>query len=506
VGPYGGQLLPIVLANNSKIHLQAISSNGETIYYASDCDNPQYMNSYKKGLVTGEEQTLLIGDGALTFITAVSSDEKSFTYNRALSNTYMQGFVQQGEESYSLTPNPDIPHRVRSPHYFDSDTIYFLTNYKSEYAFVAKYTISSKEFKEVFSVDCEEVTDIRIDKINTLLYVITSSGVEDHLYQVDLVNIVSIKIPMPISVVQNIQITSNGNLYVSGVSETMPSNLFKWNTQTNKWLQLTQNRVMGINPEELTKAQKVSYPSFDGLIIEALLYEPKSNQVNDYTIIWPHGGPHSAERKRYRALFQYLCHRGYKIFAPNFRGSTGYGSSFAKLAERDWGEGPRLDMMCGVQWLLEQGKADRDKLFLMGGSFGGYMSLLLHGRHGEYFKAVVDMYGESDLISFLESVPDSWKPLMKRRLGDPVEDKDRLIKDSPITYIEGMTKPMLVIQGANDTRVVKAQSDKIVDALKIRGYYVEYLVLQDEGHGFSKKENEIRVYSLITDFFDKHKQ
>lgn len=158
----------------------------------------------------------------------------------------------------------------------------------------------------------------------------------------------------------------------------------------------------------------------------------------------------------------------------------------------------------GIEWLLKVGKADPKKLFLMGGSFGGYLSLLLHGRHGDYFKAVVDLYGESDLISFLQSVPSSWKPLMKQRLGDPVENKERLIQDSPITYVDNMTKPMLVIQGKNDTRVVKAQSDLIVNALRERKRNVEYLVLDDEGHGFSKKDNEIFVYKHIVDFLDKN--
>jgi dipeptidyl aminopeptidase/acylaminoacyl peptidase len=162
-------------------------------------------------------------------------------------------------------------------------------------------------------------------------------------------------------------------------------------------------------------------------------------------------------------------------------------------------------MIEGIKWLIDNEKADQDKLFLMGGSFGGYMSLLLHGRHPELFKAIVDMYGESDLISFLETVPDSWKPLMKRRLGDPITDKKRLIQDSPITYVDEMTKPMLVIQGANDTRVVRSQSDKIVEALRKRGRPVEYLLLEDEGHGFSKKENEVYVYKSISDFFDKYK-
>ena len=139
----------------------------------------------------------------------------------------------------------------------------------------------------------------------------------------------------------------------------------------------------------------------------------------------------------------------------------------------------------------------------MGGSYGGYMALLLHGRHADYFKAVVDIFGPSDLFSFIESVPEHWKPVMNQWVGDPERDREKLIEYSPITYLDGMVKPMLVIQGAMDPRVVKAESDQIVAALKKNGADVEYMVLEDEGHGFSKKENEMKVYRAVMEFFDQ---
>lgn len=265
---------------------------------------------------------------------------------------------------------------------------------------------------------------------------------------------------------------------------------------------------MGFSPDDLVQADVVHFPSFDGLTLEALLFRPKSEVANGYTIIWPHGGPQAAERKGFRKLFQYWLLHGYQVFAPNFRGSTGYGSRFMKMVERDWGEGPRKDMIASIEWLLAQGLADRDKLFLVGGSYGGYMTLLLHGRHADYFRACVDIFGPSNLITFAQSVPDFWKPIMKQWLGDPNDpaDRERLIKDSPITYLDGMTKPMLVIQGANDPRVVKAESDQIVQALREKGRDVEYIVFEDEGHGFMKLENEIEAYRRTVAFLDRHRQ
>ena len=158
------------------------------------------------------------------------------------------------------------------------------------------------------------------------------------------------------------------------------------------------------------------------------------------------------------------------------------------MVERDWGEGPRLDCVAGIQWLFDQGISSPERLFVVGGSYGGYMTLLLAGRHPELFRAAVDIFGPSNLFTFLESVPEDWKPMMDKWLGDPVRDRERLTKDSPITYLDQMVNPILVIQGANDPRVVKAESDQIVAALQEKGVDVEYIVLDDEGHGFSRKQ------------------
>jgi Dipeptidyl aminopeptidases/acylaminoacyl-peptidases len=161
-------------------------------------------------------------------------------------------------------------------------------------------------------------------------------------------------------------------------------------------------------------------------------------------------------------------------------------------------------MIAGVDWLIEQGIAQRDKIFLVGGSYGGYMTLLLHGRHPEYWRACVDIFGPSNLFTFYNSVPEHWKPVMDQWLGNPERDKEKFIEDSPITYLKNMTKPMLVIQGANDPRVVKAESDQIVAALREQGTEVEYMVLDDEGHGFSRVENEIKVYRRVLEFLARH--
>lgn len=344
---------------------------------------------------------------------------------------------------------------------------------------------------------------MKFSKKDHLLYLLGSYGVEDRLYVYDLTNGELKQVTIPTSVVEKIVVMDSGKVYVQGRSSTLPTNIFISTDQGKTWKELTKFRVPGVAEEDLVEPEVIKYPSFDGLEIEALFFRVKNENNNGHVILWPNGGPQSLERKWFRSMFQFLLNRGYSIFAPNFRGSSNYGLKFMKMVEGDWGHGPRLDNIEGLEWLIKNGYAERDKILLFGGSYGGYMSLLLHGRHAEYFKAVVELFGPSNLFSFIESVPDFWKPFMEQWVGDPVKDKERLIADSPITYLDGMTKPMLVIQGANDPRVVKAESDQVVEALREKGRDVEYIVLPDEGHGFSKKENEVKVYAKKLEFFDR---
>lgn len=267
---------------------------------------------------------------------------------------------------------------------------------------------------------------------------------------------------------------------------------------------LTHNVLTGLTEKDLSYPDVVTYSSFDGMEIEALLYRPNPETANGYTVFWPHGGPQAAERKQFRAMFQYIIAQGYHIFCPNFRGSSGYGSSFVKMVEQDWGEGPRKDCLAGMDWLFEQGISSPEKLFVMGGSYGGYMTLLLAGRNPEYFRAAIDIVGVSNLFTFYNSVPEHWKPMMELWIGNPERDKERFIKDSPITYLDHMVNPMMIIQGANDPRVVKEESDQIVEALQAQGRDIEYLVFDDEGHGITKKENEKVAYARIVEFLKRN--
>ena len=500
----GGLPQPLITGDaKEKYFFCHLSEDGERVYYMTSEGNPSFLNARVRNLKDNTDTLLNEGEVSPTYLAAVSDNEDAFVYTRMFANTYVTAFVKVEDETHYLTPDQEKIHVVFSPVFTDDETVYFVTNYDSEYNYLAKYNLKTKTFSSVFSIDKESI-DIKWDKENKVFYLTTEKGVEDLFYRFDPATEKLEKLALPVDVIEKVHVAKSGNLYVLGRSATLPFNIFT-SEDGKDWEQLTDNRVLGISREDMVEPEVIAYESFDGMEIEALLFRAKPENDNGYTIFWPHGGPQASERKMFRAMFQSFLNRGYTIFAPNFRGSTGYGSSFVKLVEQDWGEGPRLDNVAGIEWLFEKAIADREKLFLVGGSYGGYMALLLHGRHPEYFKAVIDIFGPSDLFTFVKSVPPHWKPIMDRWLGDPERDKERFIKDSPVTYLDTMTKPMLVIQGAKDPRVVKEESDQIVAKLEAKGRDVEYLVLEDEGHGFSKKENEIKVYSLMLEFMEKHK-
>lgn len=508
VVPYqGGVPEKLFETDEGEKHLTYEFTKDETgILFTTSKDNPNFLNVCRYDFETKSIEVLHRGENFMTLLADESADGENLALLEARANTNSRGYVMdKNGEKKLLTPDDSVVHITNNISFIGNDKVLFITDYKKDYAYLASYDLSSDEFVEELVIDGETLSSFKVDKNNNVLYIVTTKGVQHEFYRYDLTSGDVFVIPKPVDLLYQIEIVDNGDLYILGAGARMPNNIYKYGKEDAEWTALTKNKVLGLEPDDLIEPEVVTYESFDGLEIEAMLFRADASVANGYTLFWPHGGPQAAEMKSYRAMFQVFLSRGYNVFTPNFRGSTGYGSEFTKMVEGDWGHGPRLDNVAGVEWLEREGIADSDHLFLIGGSYGGYMALLLHGRHGDMFKAVVDIFGVSNLFTFVESVPDHWKPMMKQWVGDPVADKAKFEEDSPITYLDTMEKPMLIIQGVKDPRVVKAESDQIVEKLESLGRDVEYVVLEDEGHGFSKKENEILVYTKILEFFEKHK-
>ena len=282
-----------------------------------------------------------------------------------------------------------------------------------------------------------------------------------------------------------------------------PPDLYLIETESGKARRLTDSMLGGLRPRQLIEPELVSYPSFDGREIPAWLYRPK-RRSRAPVVLSIHGGPEAQERADYMPLYQYLLSRGIAVLATNIRGSSGYGKTYQKLIHHDWGGGDVRDWDHAVKWLHEQDWVSRDHIGVWGGSYGGFAVLSCVTRLPDYWSCAVDIVGPSNLVTFLRAVPPTWRRFVDIWVGNPDTEEDFLMKRSPITYVDQVKAPLLVMQGAKDPRVVKGESDQMVERLRALGREVEYEVFEDEGHGFTRRTNELRAYKLSADWLERY--
>jgi dipeptidyl aminopeptidase/acylaminoacyl peptidase len=260
--------------------------------------------------------------------------------------------------------------------------------------------------------------------------------------------------------------------------------------------------------DELADMKPVKYTARDGLAINGYLTLPKGASARNLKVVVnPHGGPWARDQWRFNPEVQFLANRGYAVFQMNFRGSTGYGRKFWEASFKQWGKTMQNDVTDGVQWLVKEGIADPKRVAIYGGSYGGYTTLAGITFTPDLYAAAVDYVGVSNLFTFMNTIPPYWKPyleMFQEMVGDPVKDKELMTSASPVFHADKIKTPLFVAQGAKDPRVNIAESDQIVEALKKRGVAVEYMVKDNEGHGFRNEENRFDFYEAMEKFLAKH--
>ena len=296
---------------------------------------------------------------------------------------------------------------------------------------------------------------------------------------------------------------------IAANADTDPGSVYLYDRTTKK-LTLQYQAREKLNRAYLAPMKPVKYPSSDGLEIPAFLTLPKGVEPKNLpAIIVPHGGPWYRDSWGYNSFSQFLANRGYAVLQPNFRGSTGYGKKFIDAGNKQWGDRMQDDVTWGAKYLISQGIADPKRIGIMGGSYGGYATLAGVAFTPDVYAAGVSIVGPSSLITLLESIPPYWeqaRKLFHERMGDPTtpEGKAQLLRQSPLSAAAKIKTPLLVIQGANDPRVKKRESDQIVIALRDRGFPVEYLVAGDEGHGFARPVNNMAMFASAEKFLAKY--
>ena len=483
----------------------------KSFYYGYNKRNPGMMDVFEMDIETLKPKLLYEMKEALSF-NGISPDEKYIVLGKAITTSdndlYLYDLQQKTMQKISQNQGQ---HNLAdfSP---DGKYLYYLTDDGGEFAHLVKYDLATGNRENAL----EEKWDIVYAYFsqNGKYQVIGTN--EDGKTVVRIVNVATgeaVDFPDFGDVdITSVNISDREKLmsFYLGSSGT-PSDLYVYNIETGESKQLTKSLNPEIDAKDLVTAEVVRYKSFDGLDVPAIYYKPKQASVKNKVpgLVWVHGGPGGQTRQTYSAQIQYLVNHGYAVLGVNNRGSSGYGKTFFNMDNKNHGEKDLQDCVYGKNWLGEQTYIDSSKIGIIGGSYGGFMVMAALVHQPEAFDVGVDLFGVTNWLRTLKSIPPWWESNRKAlydELGDPynAEDSARLYRISPLFHPEKITKPVMVLQGSKDPRVLQVESDEIVAAAKKNGVPTEYVIFPDEGHGFVKKENQIEAYSKVLQFLDKY--
>lgn len=482
-----------------------------SFYYGSNKRNPKFMDIYEMDISDFSSKLIFQNDGGYS-MGDISNDKRYIAFSKTITNNNSDMYLYDltTSEMKYLTPHEgDVSY---SPQSFslDSKYLFYMTDEGSEFTYLNKYDIASSKSEKVEEApwDIWYTYFSRNDKYRVMA-INNDAKTEIKIYETATNKLVPLP-NLPSGEITSVRISDSENLmtfYHNGSNS--PNNLFIYNFESSEYKKLTNSINPEINPDDLVEAKVIRYKSFDGLDIPSILYKPKHIKPGEKApaLVWVHGGPGGQSRTGYNYQIQYFVNHGYVVLAVNNRGSSGYGKTFFKLDDLKHGEDDLIDCVEAKKYLLSSGYVDENKIGIIGGSYGGYMVLAALAFQPEAFEVGVDIFGISNWVRTLESIPPWWESFREslyKEMGNPETDKEYLIKISPLFHAKNIVKPLIVLQGANDPRVIKPESDEIVEAVKKNNVPVEYVVFDDEGHGFRKNENKNKGYKAVLKFLDVH--
>jgi dipeptidyl aminopeptidase/acylaminoacyl peptidase len=442
----------------------------------------------------------------------ISRDKRWMVFfkSRTTADSDLYLYDRETKETKHLTPHTgDVSHEGEtfSP---DGKSFYFTTDEGGEFRYLVKLDLATGARSTVERPDWD-VTGASFSKSGKYLVVTVNRDARTEIKVLDVATGKRVSLPkLPAGDVTALRIARDDSrmaLYLNGSRQ--PSNLYVCDFKGGAAKQLTENSSPRIDPKWLVDAEVARFRSYDGVEIPGILYKPHqaSATTKAPALVWVHGGPGGQTRVNYSGLIQYLVNHGYVVYGINNRGSSGYGKSFFKMDDKRHGEADLDDCVASKKFLSGLGYVDSQRIGIIGGSYGGYMTLAALAFRPQEFVLGVDIFGVSNWVRTLESIPSWWESERKSlytELGDPAIEGERLRRISPLFHAKNIQRPLMVLQGANDPRVLKVESDEIVAAAKANGVEVNYMVFEDEGHGFRNKKNQLAGYKAILDFCDKH--
>jgi len=500
----------------SKSSFYGWSRDDKSMFFISNKRNPKYFDLYEKEIsnfLDSQAQRIMYQNDEGLDVGAIAENKHYLALVKSITTNNSELYLYDVETKVKTHISPHTGDAQYNPQFFDlaNENLFFVTNENSEFMYLARYNLKSGKTEKVYETNWDiwyaynsrnekyRIIGINEDAKTTIQLFDLESG-----KKLDLPDIKG-------GSISSVSMSRSENLFRFSVSTSAsPNNLYVYNIGTKKLTRLTNTMNPEIDPLDLVEGKVIRYKSFDGLEIPAVFYKPhnasSSNKVPG--LVWVHGGPGGQSRLRYFSLIQYLVNNGYAILAVNNRGSSGYGKTFYKMDDKKHGDLDLKDCVSSKEFLASVGFIDMERVGIIGGSYGGYMVMAALAFTPEEFMVGVNIFGVTNWLRTLKSVPPYWESFREAlytELGDPfTSDSVRLYNISPLFHAKNVTKPLIVLQGANDPRVLQVESDEIVAAVKSNGVPVEYVLFEDEGHGFVKKENEIKGYRKIKSFLDEH--
>ncbi|MCZ4318452.1 alpha/beta fold hydrolase [Aequorivita viscosa] len=495
---------------NVRALFQGWAKDGKSFYYNSNERNPQQMDVYEMDIVTFKPKLIYKNEEAMDF-GGISDDKNYMLLSKAINTNDSDLFLLNLKTNKKTKINETVS--KNSPEDFSPDgkSFYYTTDDNSEFSYLMKYNIEDGTKEKVLEKDWD-INAFYFTHNGKYSVLFSNEDAKTKMYVTEVATGNELNFPeIDGQAISAARFSNDETMALLTVgSSQLPTNTYSYNLATQEYYKLTNVLNPEINPNDLVEATVVRYKSFDGLEIPAIYYQPKQATVNNKVpaLVWVHGGPGGQSRQNYSSLIQYLVNHGYAILAVNNRGSSGYGKSFYRMDDQNHGDKDLKDCIAGKDWLASQENIDKDKIGIIGGSYGGYMTMAALTYAPEEFEVGVNIFGVTNWIRTLKSIPPWWasfKDALYLEMGNPnTADSVRLKQISPLFHTENVTKPLMVLQGAQDPRVLKIESDEIVEGVKKNGVPVEYVVFEDEGHGFVKKENEIVAGKRILNFLDTY--
>jgi len=507
-----GTVTDLTPGENLKAQFAGWSGDRLAFYVQTNERDAQAFDVYRYEVAEGYPRRMVFRNDEALLPANISPDGRHIVLMRARTTNDNDLYLQNLETGERVDVTAHEGSVSSSPADFSPDGrwLYYTADEGSEFARLMRYDVTSGTKETVVAPEWD-VMFAEFSRDGRYLVVGVNEDARTRLdvYEADGMRPVALP-DMPDASVTSVSFSKDGaTLALYASSSRTPGDLFVMPVAGGEPRRLTNSLNPAIDSDDLVDAQVVRFASYDGLEIPGILFKPHqaSAESKAPALVWVHGGPGGQSRVGYFDLIQYLVNHGYVIYAINNRGSSGYGKTFFALDDRKHGEADLGDVVASKAMLIETGYVDAERIGIIGGSYGGYMVAAALAFEPEAFAAGVDIFGVTNWIRTLESIPPWWgaaRDALYSEMGDPATDRERLHRISPLFHAANITKPLIVLQGANDPRVLKVESDELVEAVRANGVPVEYVVFDDEGHGFLNKENEIRGYGAILTFLDEH--